>query len=155
MDPAPDAQFLSQLRKRLRYQGSPKHKRNPQTFGLPAFSGARGDATLCEHAAFSAGDSGRIPFIMGRGVQAGLIGNCFEHGFEHGLPKTIWAVDQTGWIFEGKLTNITSGEYHGYPLLPGAPIARLIYDRFRDWVVNHPKPRNQQALENCHDLYGL
>lgn len=152
IDPVPSNEELAGLRRRIRYQGSPKHKLHPERFGMPTFTGNRGDALLCDHDAdVTFKDIGRIPFWMSRGIKAGLIGEVQEQG----LPRVIWAVADNGWIFEGRITNVTQGEFHGYPLQPGSPNARLVYDRFCTWVERHKKQVNKLALQKCRQQYGF
>ena len=76
------------------------------------------------------------------------VGNRKRHG---SFGRSV----DNGWIFEGRITNSTQFQYHGYPVLPDKPIARMVYDRFRDWVERHPKKRNQDALAKCEGLYGF
>ncbi len=83
---------------------------------------------------------------MARGIKVGLISRG---------GGAIWAIADSGWIFQGRVTDSATGEYHGYPLLPGSPGANLIYDRFKLWVGLHPKPRHLGALQRCADLYQL
>ena len=41
------------------------------------------------------------------------------HGWNEtgGLPATVWAVGDDGLVYEARLTNHGTGEYHGFPLL--------------------------------------
>lgn len=121
-------------------------------FNLQPFTGERGDATLCDsHAGLKPEEMKYIRSWMARGIQAGLIGSQVEQG----VPSLIWAVADTGWIFEARLTNAGQSVYHGYPVLPGNPVAQFIYDRFRSWVLQHTKARHQAALQACREWYGF
>jgi len=133
---------IEKLVKIVSYRGSPKHKRNPRLFNLESFNGIRGDATLCdEHANFRAVDMQRIPELIVRGLKAGLIGT------------NIWTVGDDGWIFEGRLTNATQSEYHGYPVRPSEAIAEPIYQRFKEWADANGAPADKRAALNCAALY--
>ena len=92
-------QTVRRLIETVKYVGSPKHKRSPSIFGLEPFNGVRGDAALCdEHASFGPADMARIPRLIIRGLNARLIGS------------NLWTVDESGWIFEGSLTNVIQSE---------------------------------------------
>lgn len=133
---------IALLRATVTYRGSPKHKRTPAAFGLPAFRGDRGDATLCdEHANFGPSDMASIQAMIDRGLRAGLIGT------------NLWAVADDGWIFEARVTNSVQAEYHGYPVRPAEPIAELIYRRFRAWADAQGNAADKLAADNCAALY--
>ena len=140
----PDPNYVNQLKQHVRYQGSSKHKRSPHAYGLPTFSGKRGDATLCDK------DAGfqniqAIPQLIKRGLDAGLVG-------EQGI---IWAIADDGWIFEARITNRGTTEYHGYPVLPSEPIAEKVYKRFSEWAEQFGNQSARQAAVRCKDLYGF
>ena len=44
-----------------------------------------------------------------------------------GWPQNVWAVSETGELFEAQLENATRGSYHGYPM----PLS----DDFRSSVI--------------------
>jgi hypothetical protein len=48
------------------------------------------------------------------------------------VPKLLWTIDASGWIFELRITNSGQAEYHGYPLLPGDAFARHVLAKARD-----------------------
>lgn len=143
LDPAlPLPGRIAELLATVRYQGSPKHKRNAAAFGLEQFRGERGDATLCdEHANFQPKNMTAIPAMIERGLRAGLIGT------------NLWAISDDGWIFEGRVTNAVQAEYHGYPVRPAEAIAELVYRRFRAWADAHGTATDKQAADNCAALY--
>src|SRR5271169_324862 len=98
-EPLPEKDWLAALAKRASFQGYSKHKLNPRAFGLEPFTGSRDDATYCDgHAQFGPAD---------------LIG----HNDAQGDPTLIWAVDDNGWIYEGRITIPGRTLYHGYPVL--------------------------------------
>lgn len=72
----------------------------------------------------------RIPDLLRRGILAGLVGQNDIQGD----PALIWTVDDTGWIFEGRLTIPGRALYHGYPVLPNEAIARKVIARHTDWA---------------------
>ena len=126
------------------YVGSPKHKIHPTIFGLEPFHGRRGDATLCDaHAHFQPKDMVRIQALITRGLSAKLVGT------------NLWTVDDSGWIYEARLTNSQTGEYHAYPVRPSEPIAEPVYRRYSVWAETHGKPSDKQAAQNCAALYGF
>jgi hypothetical protein len=138
-----EAHDIGELLRKVRYKGSPKHKRNPKIFDLDPFHGDRGDATLCDdHANFLPRDMAKIPQLIERGLKAGLIG-----------VNNLWTVGDGGWIFEGRLTNAIQFEYHGYPVRPTEAIAEPIYRRFRAWAEAEGADADRKAADNCAALY--
>lgn len=145
LDPAPDPQFINQLLSTVHYAGSSKHKRNPHLFDLKRFNGKRGDETLCdEHAGFSPEDMAGIPAIVQRGLKAGLIGD-----------RVLWTIGDNGWIFEARLTNSETNEYHGYPVRPTEAIGEPVFRRYAEWASAHGAESDKQALQNCSAVYGF
>ena len=84
--------------------------------------------------------------MIRRGLRAGLIG----HG-----NRIIWAVADDGWIFEGRLTNVATNEFHGYPVRPSEAIAELVYKRFSSWAITRGTSQDQLAAKACRDRYGF
>lgn len=148
-DSAPGEMQLAALANAATYKGSSKHKSNPLQFGLEPCSQMRGDATTCDgDAGFSPQEMQYVRNWMTRGIKAGLVSDGAP-------PRALWAVADSGWIFVARLTNATTAEYHGYPLLPGTPGAELIYHRFKEWVASHRQFRNSAALQDCKAIYGI
>ena len=150
-EPTPNAQVLLALVARARFEGWGKHKRQPRAFGLdPAPSDT--DDTFCDgHAGFSPSDMPRVPRLLERGIIAGLIG----HNDAKGDPTLIWTVDDSGWIYEARITTPTQAVYHGYPLLPVDAFARKVIARYTQWVYREPEPAPAlvQSLQNALDRY--
>ena len=144
--PNPDPAHIAELQQNVRYQGSPKHKKHPHLHNLAPFRGSQGDATLCDRdATISPKDQGKIPGMIQRGLAAGLVGK----------NDVIWAVADDGWIYEGRITNAETKEYHGYPVLRSEAIAKCVYDRFAEWANRNGDMPAQQAAQNCSKLYGF
>jgi len=85
----------------------------------------------------------KVPAMIDRGLRAKLIGT------------NLWAIADNGWIFEGRITNVTQVEYHGYPVRPNEPIAEPIYRRFNSWAEVEGDSADKQAAKNCAALYGF
>ena len=128
----------------VHYQGSPKHKRHPRLFGLPPFNGSRGDATLCNEADFEPDQVAQVPALIQRGIRAGLIGHT---------QRIIWTVADDGQIFEARETNRATSEFHGYPVLQTEAIARIVFNRFSEWVQQHGTPEERSAGDSCRLRY--
>lgn len=144
--------MLARLADRVQYHGIAKHKANPTAFGLPLEARRYGDATRCdEHAGFRPTDMASLPSMLRRGILAGLVGGSLDSG----VPTVIWAIGNTGWIFEARITNVEQAEYHGYPVRPTEAIAEVVYQRFSDWVRNHGDGDARRAATACRDLYGF
>ncbi|ABC21039.1 hypothetical protein [Rhodospirillum rubrum] len=137
-DPVPPESWLLDLASRASFAGHPKHKWDPLAFGLPLFSGERPDATYCDHhARFTPADQARIPDLLRRGILAGLIGSIDTHGD----PTLLWTVDDTGWIYEGRITIPGRALYHAYPVLPREAIARAVIARYLPYAYE-PQAKN-------------
>jgi hypothetical protein len=135
-----------ELRSKIRYVGSSKHKANPHLFGLPPYIGARGDATLCDaHSGFSPTDMQSVPDMLNRGIRAGLIGENGE----------LWTLSDSGWIFECRLTNTAQWEYHGYPVRGSDAMAELVFQRFASWTRANGDSRDEGRVRQCRALYGF
>lgn len=142
------AQLSEKLLQNAHYVGSPKHKKNPIAFGLGPFSGKRGDRTLCdEHAGFTPSQMAIVPKMLHQGIEAGLIGK----------GEMLWAMCNSGWIYEARITNRDRSEYHGYPVRPSEAIARKVFDRFEEWVLSDLVRQQtlSTTLENCRNRYGF
>jgi tetratricopeptide (TPR) repeat protein len=140
------ADLLLPLLASATYVGSPKHKAQPHLFGLPAFQGRRGDASLCdEDAGFLPQHMSYIPELLKLGVLAGLVG----------ARNMIWAIDDRGWIFECRLSNPQQREYHGYPVRRSEPIAAPIYPRFASWAETQGTDENKRTANRCKTRYGF
>lgn len=114
---------LANLANRVKYAGSPFHKRNPGDFGLSPPSQPRPDKTLCDATGITTvRESLRL---LRLGVSKGLISEQTRGGF----PQNIWSVTDDGIPLEAQLTNRETGVYHGYPM-PSS-------DDFRDQVLRH------------------
>lgn len=72
----------------------------------------------------------RIPELIKRGIAVGLTSEAEAAG----IPRLLWSIDDNGSIYEARLTNEGQALYHGYPLLPGDPVASKVLSRFRDWA---------------------
>jgi hypothetical protein len=134
------------------YHGISKHKRDPVRFGLRHYRGRRGDESLCDdHANFEPDQMPRVPAMMQRGIRAGLLG----HLISQGAPTMLWAVADSGWIFEARVTNISVPDYHGYPVRPSEAIAELVFRRFHAWAETHGEVADRRAAQACRALYGF
>lgn len=72
----------------------------------------------------------RAPILLQRGILAGLIGAKVSQGD----PTLLWTVDDSGWIYECRLTIPGAATYHGYPVLPNEAISRAVIVRYLSYV---------------------
>lgn len=136
------AEDLARLAERVDYEPYAKHKLHPRAFGLDPIPTVSDDPTYCDgHAQFEPKDMRRIPSLLRRGIFAGLIGH---QGAPYD-PRTLWTIDATGWVFEGRITHPGRAIYHGYPLLPGDAMAAKVIGRFERWVYE----TSRQDLYTC------
>ena len=152
LHPAPAPVVLRTLAARVTYRGISKHKAAPVRFGLPPYTGPRGDESLCDgHASVEPEDMPDVRMWLVRGIGAGLIGNVERAG----IPTIVWTVSDHGWIFEARVTNVGLAEYHGYPVSPTEAIAAMVIARFREWAWAGGSEADRRAAENCRALYRI
>jgi hypothetical protein len=152
LHPNPQRAALDSLEARAVYNGIPKHKEEPLKFGLPLYTGRRGDETLCDRdAGFTPDERNTVPPLLIRGIRAGLVG----HIERQGVPTILWSVSDQGWIFEARITNVGLADYHGYPVRPSESIAEQVYRRFLDWARVQGTDLDRKAAANCRALYGF
>jgi len=154
-EPPSDAE-RNALAARATYGGYGKHKRNPHAWGLDPFHGIAPDRTFCEDTGFELADRQRIPTLLERGILAGLFGDLSSQGD----PTMLWTIDDSGWIYELRLTTAGQALYHGYPLLPSNALGRKIIARFEAWLYSLPQavraqhPALRLALREAQNLYS-
>lgn len=122
IDPPLARDQLNALADRVRYVGSPYHKKNWGDFGLTPPTQPRPDKTLC--------DGARIVEVavaqrwLQDGARRGLISDDPDNDF----PKYIWTVTDDGIVLEARSSGGRAGEYHGYPLFEPDPFRQVVID---------------------------
>ena len=105
-----DSDYLACLARRVKYTGSPYHKRNPGDFGLTPPSQPRPDKTLCDGTGITTvKESLRL---LRQGIGKGLISENMRGEF----PQNVWAATEGGIPLEAQLENAAQGTYHAYPM---------------------------------------
>ena len=105
-----DSGYLACLAGRVKYTGSPYHKRNPGDFGLTPPSQPRPGKTLCDGTGITTvRESLRL---LREGVRKGLISENVRGEF----PQNVWAATEDGIALEAQLENAAQGTYHAYPM---------------------------------------
>lgn len=129
----PTTTSREELSARVTYDGYAKHKFNPTAYKLSPYAGQDEDRTYCDaHANFGKEDRHRIPALLVRGVMLGL----WSDQNNGDTPSLLWTLDESGWIFELRITNTGQAQYHGYPVLPSDAFARRILVRAREVAFN-------------------
>ncbi len=121
---ADSAPNLTLLAERVRYTGSPYHKRDPGDFGLTPPAQSRPDKTLCDEAGITSKLEARR--LLKRGVRKGLISVRRDGEF----PVNIWSVTRDGVPLEARLENGVLGTYHGYPLASNDDFGDVVLERW-------------------------
>jgi hypothetical protein len=99
---------LEEVASRARYTGSPYHKDMPSFAGsAPRRRGA--NASLCPR------ELARQQSLIQEWLRTAIRSGQFSGSWEHGFPRFVWC-RQDGGVYEARLTNAGTGEYHGYPL---------------------------------------
>ena len=114
---------LEEIAKKVRYVGSPLHKRSPANFGLDPPAAPRPGKTLCDDAVNCLQDAHNL---LVAGVRRGLVSLQFRNGF----PQNVWAVTENGIALESQLDNGVTGTYHGYPMTGADPLRDQILKRW-------------------------
>jgi hypothetical protein len=116
------------LSARVTYGPYAKHKFNPSAYKLSPYAGQDEERTYCDaHANFGKQSRHRIRALLVRGVMLGL----WSDQSNADTPSLLWTVDESGWIFELRITNSEQALYHGYPVLPSDAFARHVLARAR------------------------
>lgn len=117
------AERRRELAQRVKYVGSPLHKRNPGDFGLTPPAAPRPGKSLCDDVSIFQRDNAQA--LLQEGLQAGLVSPDAEDGF----PRHIWMVHDAR-VIEARCDNTQAGTYHGYPLEADDPMADAVR---REW----------------------
>ena len=92
------------------YGGNPEHKTRPADYGLAPPCNPRPGKTLCDaERDFTRGEA---LALLQRGLERGLVSVQMRNNW----PQNVWAVSETGEVFEAQLENKETGSYHGYPM---------------------------------------
>ncbi|CAE6768170.1 hypothetical protein R69619_03714 [Paraburkholderia nemoris] len=139
----PTAESRTKLSALVTYGAYSKHKYNPTAYRLTPYAGQDVERTYCDaHANFGKDDFNRIPILLTRGVMLGL----WSDQNDGDAPSLLWTIDESGWIFELRITNAGQTQYHGYPVLPGDAFARHVLVRAREVAFSEGKfSANQDA----------
>lgn len=125
----------------VKYGAYSKHKFNPTAYKLAPYSGQDEERTYCDaHAGFGRSQFDRIPTLLKRGIMLGL----WSDNKSGDVPSLLWTIDDSGWIFELRITNTGQAQYHGYPVLPGDAFARHVLVRAREILAIESKHRVDQ-----------
>lgn len=122
-NPAPEQDFLNELAGRVRYVGSPYHKRNPGDFDLMPPSQPKPDKTLCDAAGILT--RAQAQWWLEAGARRGLTSTPSDD------PKYIWAVTDEHIVLEAIHNAPGTGEYHGYPLFGPDPFRHIILQHWK------------------------
>ena len=100
---------LDQLKRCVRYTGSPHHKRIPADYGFHSPARPRPNKSLCDgHRVVLLGEAREL-FL--KSIDRGMI-STYRVGE---YPKYVWAVDAEERVFEAKIER-GYRRYHGYEL---------------------------------------
>ena len=116
--------ILENIAARVSYGGNPEHKRNPGDFMLSPPSQPRQGKSLCDDAGIFSRSEAEA--LLREGIRRGLISVQKRDGW----PQNVWAVTPRGVPLEAMLENPATGGYHGYPMIPGDPLANEVRERW-------------------------
>lgn len=151
----PTTASRAEFSSRVTYGPYSKHKFNPVAYKLTPYRGPDVERTYCDaHANFGKNDCVRIPGLLKRGVMLGL----WSEQNDGNVPWLLWTIDESGWIFELRITNSDQAEYHGYPVLPGDAFARHVLVRAREIAFLETElieqdPKSQAAIAAAETFY--
>ena len=151
LTPAPSLADREALARKASFAPYSKHKKHPSAYKLKPYAGEDEDPTFCDdHANFGPDDMRRAPYLLERGILAGLWGDKVKGGD----PSLLWTVDDNGWIYEAAITNPGYGGYHAYPVLKNEAIARKVLARYREHLEGVSDNVLQTALINALERYA-
>jgi hypothetical protein len=130
------------------YGAYAKHKFHPTAYKLAPYAGQDTERTYCdEHAGFGKAQFKKIDTLLKRGVMLCL----WSEQNDEDVPSLLWTIDETGWIFELRITNTGQLQYHGYPVLPGDAFARHVLVRAREVLAaeNHLALVHDSGVSNA------
>ena len=102
------------------YRPSPYHKAHLLSGGRRAVPVPRPDKTICDGP--SVGSHRNAIELLRAGFQRGMVSRQIRRGW----PRNVWAVDEDSVVYEAQLSNVETGEYHGYPMKQGDGFAAFI-----------------------------
>lgn len=118
----PDVETRRLLASRVRYRGSPYHKRNPGDFGLSPPAAPRPGKTLCDEV----GIFKRT--VAEELVRDGLVRGMWSERRNGDFPALVWVCEK-GFVLEAVID--VNGEAHGYPLADFDPLAKEVRARWQ------------------------
>lgn len=104
-----EQEYLEGLNARVRYTGSPHHKRIPARYGFDPPANPRPNKSLCDGNGVV--ELSEATDLFHEGITRGMISTYQIDG----LPKYVWAMDARERVFESKLEH-GQQSYHGYEL---------------------------------------
>ena len=120
--PDPD---LVALAGRLRYEGIAHHKLRPGDYDFSPPSNPRPSKSVCDDIRPILKDEAAKLF------SDGIIKGMISKRDEDGVPKYVWAVDDSGQAYEAKRGGSTPYDYHGYRLNDDDPQRRVVLDEWK------------------------
>ena len=68
-------------------------------------------------------------------LREGIRRSMFPPRSDSELPSVVWAVDDaTEQVYEARITNVRTSEYHGYPILDSDPLKSEILKKWNERV---------------------
>ena len=100
---------LDALATAARYRGSAHHKTKPADYGFTPSTAPRPTKSICDGQRIVL--KGEAQDLLRQGIRLGLVSTHLEGDW----PKYVWAVDDSGEVYEAKLGH-DQRRYHGYRL---------------------------------------
>ena len=100
---------LGELASTARYQGSAHHKTRPADYSFRPPTAPRPSKSVCDGQRVVS--SREAQHLLQAGIRRGMVSSHLEGKW----PKYVWAVDDSGEVYEAKLGH-DQRRYHGYRL---------------------------------------
>ena len=84
-----------------------------------------------------------IPRLIRRGLRSGLVGR----------GNLILTVGDDGWNFDGRPTNVQTGDFRGYPVMDWKSIARPFDDPYSEWARTFGSNLDRIVAKHCMVRY--
>jgi hypothetical protein len=106
---------------KIRYEGNPRHKKSPGSFGLESTVKPYHRKALCD--VVSVKTSREAIWLLKEGIRRKLVSLPDPRPYELKWPKCIWAV-KDDIVLEARHTG--NGVYHGYPELSTQALGKIV-----------------------------
>ena len=124
---------LDDLASTARYEGSAHHKTRPADYGFTPAVAPRPSKSVCDDRRVILREEAKQ--LLRSGIRLGMVSSCLKGDW----PKYVWAVDNTGEVYEAKLGH-DGRRYHGYRMKEDdAAMRKSVLDEWSKRTTGHSR----------------